>query len=329
VENLSYAFDGTDPVSGVQYGAWARVGYTALGAVELVLTATGFEAAGKGLLQETKIIGKTVTTEIVQQESEIAAKSLLKSCFLAGTLISRYSLEDEHYRELVPIENIRHGDKVWSYNLKTHHWEPRLVLETFRRNYVGDVVFVQFENEKIDTTGGHPFWVIDGNDLENRPLCDCLPCTEQNLTPYGRWVYARDLQIGDTIQSRVQESYCITDLTIETNETLVYNFLVDDLHNYAVGEYEILVHNTNSPPKAGGQSQKTGAGRSDPHGDSGRARSSSQTQIENYEKEIERLKQENVPGRRKIIQDLEQKIKHVRQNADNKAKGETHWRRGK
>jgi hypothetical protein len=63
VENLSYAFDGTDPVSGVQYGAWARVGYTALGAVELVLTATGFEAAGKGLLQETKIFGKTVTTE--------------------------------------------------------------------------------------------------------------------------------------------------------------------------------------------------------------------------------------------------------------------------
>jgi hypothetical protein len=28
---------------------------------------------------------------------------------------------------------------------------------------------------------------------------------------------------------------------------LVYNFLVDDLHNYAVGKDEILVHNTNSP----------------------------------------------------------------------------------
>jgi hypothetical protein len=26
---------------------------------------------------------------------------------------------------------------------------------------------------------------------------------------------------------------------------LVYNFLVDDLHNYVVGENEVLVHNTN------------------------------------------------------------------------------------
>jgi hypothetical protein len=31
----------------------------------------------------------------------------------------------------------------------------------------------------------------------------------------------------------------------------VYNFLVDDLHNYVVGQDEILVHNANSPGKHG------------------------------------------------------------------------------
>jgi hypothetical protein len=110
-------------------------------------------------------------------------------------------------------------------------------------------ITINIGSDRIKATGGHPFWVINENDLENRPLCNCLPCTEQNLTPYGRWVYARDLQIGDVIQSRVKESCRITDLTIETSETLVYNFLVDDLHNYAVSQNEVLVHNTNSPKK--------------------------------------------------------------------------------
>jgi hypothetical protein len=160
-------------------------------------------------------------------------------------LISRYSPERDNYRELIPIENIRFGDKVWSFNRAAQHWEPRLVLETFKRNYNGDIVVVQLEKETINATGGHPFWVIEGIDLEHRPLCDCLPSTEQNITPQGRWVYARDLQIGDVIQSREQGSRKVFGLTIEVTETLVYNFLVDDLHNYAVGENEILVHNNN------------------------------------------------------------------------------------
>ncbi|MDR1493939.1 MAG: hypothetical protein LBT05_14655 [Planctomycetaceae bacterium] len=110
------------------------------------------------------------------------SKSLLKSCFLAGTLVSKYSENGVNKRELVPIESIRFGDKVWSFNHATQHWEPRLVLETFRRNYTGDVVAIQLEEETINATGGHPFWVTSGEDLESRPLCDCLPSTEQNIT---------------------------------------------------------------------------------------------------------------------------------------------------
>jgi hypothetical protein len=70
------------------------------------------------------------------------------------------------------------------------------------------------------------------------------------MTTNGRWVYARDLKFGDTIRSRSLDTQKVTALESSTIETLVYNFLVDDLHNYTVGENEILVHNTNSPKRS-------------------------------------------------------------------------------
>jgi hypothetical protein len=191
--------------------------------------------------------GKAVTKEMVQETE--ATKSLLKSCFLAGTLVSRYSPEDEHYRELVPIENIRFGDKVWSFNLSTMKWEVEPVLETFRTEYNGDVITINIGSDRIKATGGHPFWVASGDDLEKRPSCDCLPDSEQGMFSDGRWVYARDLQLGDVVISRANFGMLIRGLKTSSKKILVYNFLVDDLHNYAVGENGILVHNTNSPAK--------------------------------------------------------------------------------
>jgi hypothetical protein len=67
------------------------------------------------------------------------------------------------------------------------------------------------------------------------------------MTIGGRWGYARDLQVGDVVRSRSFGTQKISALELSQTETLVYNFLVDDLHNYCVGENEILVHNTNSP----------------------------------------------------------------------------------
>ncbi|MDR2345126.1 MAG: HINT domain-containing protein, partial [Planctomycetaceae bacterium] len=83
-------------------------------------------------------------------------------------------------------------------------------------------------------------------NLENRPLCDCLPDYDQKTTPNGRWIYAKDLQVGDILRSHSCGSQEITSLEFFVTKKLVYNFLVDDLHNYAVGKNEILVHNTNT-----------------------------------------------------------------------------------
>ena len=99
-------------------------------------------------------------------------------------------------------------------------------------------------------TGGHPFWVVSGDDLKSRPACDVLPDCEQGITPYGRWVYARDLCVGDVVRSRLTGTAKVTGLDLAFAETMVYNFSVDELHNYAVGANEVLVHNTNGPGNA-------------------------------------------------------------------------------
>jgi hypothetical protein len=65
------------------------------------------------------------------------------------------------------------------------------------------------------------------------------------MTQDGRWVYARDLQVDDVVRSHSFGTQKISALEISLTQTMVYNFLTDDLHNYAVGQNGILVHNTN------------------------------------------------------------------------------------
>ena len=79
------------------------------------------------------------------------------------------------------------------------------MLETFARRYDGDCVTITFGTEKVEATGGHPFWVIEGENLAERSPCDVLPDCEQDITPYGKWVYARHLCEGDVIQSKSRE----------------------------------------------------------------------------------------------------------------------------
>jgi hypothetical protein len=218
----------------------------------------GYDLGNNTMLDAEERFGK-IATGTGQMAATLAGgmtltKSFLRNCFLAGTLISRYSSGSIEQKELVSIEQIKRGDEVWAFNRVTDNWEIRYVLETYRRGYIGDVVAVNIGDEIIDATGGHPFWVLQGDDLENRPLCDCLPDCEQEMTPQGRWVYARDLRIDDVLRSRALGTQKVIGLEITQTETVVYNFLVDDLHNYAVGRDEVLVHNTNG---AGNALEKT------------------------------------------------------------------------
>jgi hypothetical protein len=225
-----------------------------VGTNNLAESVTGYDL-GRNIMLDGSERAEKAASGVAQVAGTLAtglsfAKSMLRNCFLAGTLVSKYSDDGINNRELIPIEQIKFGDKVWSFNCSINRWEPRPVLETFRTQYEGDIVSINFGEDMINSTGEHPFWVLQGEDLENRPLCDCLPVCDQKITPDGRWVYARDLRIDDIVRSHSLGTQKILALELSQTKTLVYNFLVDDLHNYAVGENEVLVHNINSPGRS-------------------------------------------------------------------------------
>jgi hypothetical protein len=145
------------------------------------------------------------------------------------------------------------------------------------------------------------------------------------MTQDGRWVYARDLQVDDVVRSHSFGTQKISALESSLTQTLVYNFLTDDLHNYAVGQDGILVHNVNTRINTE-KPQRTGAGKSDPHGDGGRAKAKVEVKKLEIIKEIERLKKSQEPGKAKRIGELKVKLQHMQKIAEKARKGETHWR---
>ncbi|MDR2761491.1 MAG: hypothetical protein LBB88_02685, partial [Planctomycetaceae bacterium] len=200
--NLGYSDESI--ASGVGLGQ-ALVGEL-VGTNALAEAGVGYDLGNNTMLDGMERIEKAIVGTS-QVAGTLAAglsvtKSLLRNCFLAGTLVSRYSPDNYEQKELIPIEQIKFCDQVWSFNFSKSQWEVKPVLEIFRTQYDGDIVTINIDDDIIHATGGHPFWVIEGVDLEDRPVCDCLPDCDQKTTPNGRWVYARDLQIGDVVQSR-------------------------------------------------------------------------------------------------------------------------------
>jgi hypothetical protein len=104
--------------------------------------------------------------------------------------------------------------------------------------------------ETIEATGGHPFWVISGEDLDKRPVPEHCPAEVPNAAIPGRWVNAIDLRVGDILFTRDGRRVPVTNVSVRYAKMKVYNLQVAELENYAVGHAGILVHNTsgNQPP---------------------------------------------------------------------------------
>ena len=166
-----------------------------------------------------------------------------KQCFLHGTKISRFSPDSSNQYELTEIEEIKTDDLVWACDPLTGEWAPKPVVRTMRHEYSGDVITVITEDgDRIEATRNHPFWVVSGKDLVMRPCVDDVSKQEREMTPHGRWVESGDLQVGDVLWGR-QQRVKITAIDVHQEQTTVYNIEVAELHSYAVGDTEVLVHN--------------------------------------------------------------------------------------
>ena len=169
-----------------------------------------------GLKTAMKLTAKGARKAFTKSIDKIVGKASVGkvcvfACFPAGTKINTDS-------GLKNIEEIKTGDKVWSYNELTGETGLQKIVRTMVRES-DHTIELYTKEEIIETTAEHPF-----------------------LTESG-WKDAADLQIGDRIKSRNKEDIKIKDIKFSYKPKKVYNFEVANWHTYFVGTLAWLVHN--------------------------------------------------------------------------------------
>jgi RHS repeat-associated protein len=204
-------------------GGAMGLGFAGLGAVgDVVGNAIkgGSEAAGIGTSEiGSSLEGRLCMREVgsneqmVFQEVEMDGASVTNAqCFVAGTLIAVEKGEK-------PIENIKEGDRVWSYNEATGTAEVQHVVKLFRKTAKHKVT-ISIGATIIETTLEHPFWQKSKG-----------------------WTPAKDLKTGDQLFTLGTKEVLVTEVKITEVEFTVYNFEVSKTHTYYVSGNQVLVHN--------------------------------------------------------------------------------------
>ena len=137
----------------------------------------------------------------------------------------------------------------------------------------------------------------------------------------GKWIKAEDLKAGIRLLSESGAEQTVQSVTVKPKPLKAYNLTVADWHTYFVkgdkAETEgVWVHNS-CPPK------RTGSSKNEKHGDGGRSQISAESRIAE-------LKNKIIPGMHKNERlKIERTIRNIAKNANRKAKGEEHGRRGR
>jgi hypothetical protein len=142
VENISYAWDATDPVTGEQYSAGWRTAYVILGAGESVATAFGVKAIGESVISGVKSSLKSAATKIDETKGLAVLGHYPKYLELADELnAKRFNIPIEIWNKMTPEQQwnankkfldrlIVRGDNVrLSVNVKDIHKKSYLAKE--------------------------------------------------------------------------------------------------------------------------------------------------------------------------------------------------------
>jgi len=141
------------------------------------------------------------------------------NCFAAGTPV-----HTDHGS--IPIEQIKVGDKVWAHNEKTGDNELRAVT-AIAPKHRDKLLELRIEGEKdaIRATPSHPFYA------------------RANSSDSTHWIQAGDLVIGEQIETQGGKWVAVQSVTAVEGLSVVYNFTVEQDHDYFVGDEGLLVHN--------------------------------------------------------------------------------------
>lgn len=129
------------------------------------------------------------------------------ACFAGGTSVT---MADGTTK---PIEEVRVGDKVKSYDVEADAFTEGVVTKTFQHD-----AEEYLDIDGLIVTGEHPIWT-DG----------------------GGWKHARDITEGDAFLNDKDEIKIVRRIIVVLDPIEVYNLEVEGQHNYFAGG--VLVHN--------------------------------------------------------------------------------------
>ena len=184
----------------------------------LKLVGIGQDTAG---LSEAIKSGEPDQIAVACVRLAISVFTLKCQCFTGDTLVST---EDGDRR----IDEIKSGDKVWSYNTETGEKEFKEVKDVSVTETDILVKITTTDDKEIKTTMFHPFYVTETEDEKSS----------------GMWVAASNLVSGDELLMEDGQRVYVKEVRIEklAENIKVYNLEVDGWHTYFVAG-GVLVHN--------------------------------------------------------------------------------------
>ena len=135
-------------------------------------------------------------------------------CFVAGTKVKT----ENGFKN---IEDIKIGDKVYSFNLDNNEIELKEVLELIHSS-AKDTYKMTIGGKTVEMTSKHQVYIVDKG-----------------------WTRAYNIKIGDMMLSANGDKVKITNIEhIKYDEPIdTYNLTVEDNSNYFVTDIQVLVHN--------------------------------------------------------------------------------------
>ena len=139
-------------------------------------------------------------------------------CFVKGTKVKT----ENGFKN---IEDIKIGDKVYSYNLNNNSIELKKVLNTIKSNTI-DTYKVTMGGKTVEMSPKHQLYIIDKG-----------------------WVRAYDLKVNDKLLDVNGKQVSISKIEYKKYDSPIdtYNLTIEGNSNYFVTDIQVLVHNAASP----------------------------------------------------------------------------------
>ena len=139
-------------------------------------------------------------------------------CFVKGTKVKT----ENGFKN---IEDIKIGDKVYSYNLNNNSLELKKVLNTIKSNTI-DTYKATIGGKTVEMSPKHQLYIIDKG-----------------------WVRAYNLNVNDKLLDVNGKQITISKIEYKKYDSPIdtYNLTIEGNNNYFVTDIQVLVHNAGSP----------------------------------------------------------------------------------